>query len=173
MAQAVQTLTQIDQGQEGGSLLEAIFIPDDVEAVAAAARELAATPLAHVHLLGTNLLQTPAALQYGDLLQGIVFADGFLANDADPVVKAFAADYRQQFQQAPTYLAAQGYSSMRLLAQAQKDAPSVGRGDFAQKLERQSPPSGFSLFKNFSAEREAELAIKIITIRDKQFQVEH
>jgi branched-chain amino acid transport system substrate-binding protein len=174
VAQAVQTLTQINHGSEGPPLLEAIFIPDEANVVAAIAKELAATPLlAHVHLLGTNILQTPAALPYSDLLDGILFADGFFAGDADPAVKAFVADYRQQFEQTPTYLAAQGYSSMALLAQAQKDSPELSRENFAQKLQHQTRPPGFSLFKEFNLDRETVLSTKIITIRAKEFQLAH
>ena len=66
LAQAVQTLIQINPGQEGLPSLDAVFIPDDANVVAAIAKEIAATPLAHVHLLGTNILQTPATLQYAD-----------------------------------------------------------------------------------------------------------
>jgi branched-chain amino acid transport system substrate-binding protein len=174
VAQAVQTLTQINHGPEGAPPLDAIFIPDEADMVAAIAKELAATPLlAHVHLLGTNLLHAPATLSFSNLLTGILFADGFFAGDADPAVKAFTADYRQQFQQAPTYLAAQGYSSMRLLAQAQKDSPELSREDFAQKLPHQTQPPGFSLFKEFNLDREATLTTKIITIQDKEFQLAH
>ncbi len=173
MAQAVQTLTQINPGPEGVPGLDAVFIPDEANIVAAIAKEIASSPLAHVRLLGTNLLQTPTTLEYGKVLEGILFPDGFSAADADPAVKAFVADYRQRFQQPPNYLAAQGYSSMRLLAETQKDSPGLTRGEFAQKLQHQTQPPGFSLFKGFNAEREAEMTTKILTIRDREFQLEH
>ena len=173
LAQAVQTLIQANTGQEGLPSLDAVFIPDEADMVAAIAREIAATPLAHVHLLGTNILQTPATLQYADLLNGILFPDGFFAADTDPAVKAFVADYRQRFEQSPTYLAAQGYSSMRLLAEAQKDFSGLSRSEFADTLRHQTQPAGFSLFRGFNHEREAELKTKIITIEDKKFELEH
>ena len=173
LAQAVQTLIQAHTGQEGLPSLDAVFIPDEPGMVAAIAREIAATPLAHVHLLGTNILQTPATLQYADLLKGILFPDGFFAGDTDPAVKAFVADYRQRYEQSPTYLAAQGYSSMRLLAEAQKDFSGLSRSEFADTLRHQTQPAGFSLFRGFNHEREAELKTKIITIEDKKFELEH
>ena len=169
----MQTLIQINPGQEGLPDLDAVFIPDEANLVAAIAKEISATPLAHVHLLGTNILQTPATLQYADLLEGILFPDGFFAADTDPAVKAFVADYRQRFEQSPTYLAAQGYSSMRLLAEAQKDFSGLSRSEFADNLHHQTQPSGFSLFRGFNHEREAELNPKILTVRDKEFHLEH
>ena len=173
LAQAVQTLIQINSGEENLPSLDAVFIPDDANVVAAIAKEMAATPLAHVHLLGTNILQTPATLDYADVLEGILFPDGFFAADDDPAVKAFVADYRQRYRQAPTYLAAQGYSSMGLLAGALKDFAGLSRKEFADILYHQSPPTGFSLFKGFNAEREAETTTKIITVKDKEFQLEN
>jgi branched-chain amino acid transport system substrate-binding protein len=169
----VQTLTQINPGAEGLPSLDAVFIPDEANIVTAVAKEIASTPLAHVRLVGTNILHTPTTLEYGEVLNGIIFPDGFFAADADPAVKAFVADYRQRFQQLPNYLAAQGYSSMRLLAETQKDSPGLTREKFAQKLRDQTQPPGFSLFKGFNAEREAEITTKILTIQDKKFQLEY
>ena len=173
LAQAVQTLVQVNSGEDNQPSLDAVFVPDDANVVAAIAKEIAATPLAHVHLLGTNILQTPATLEYADVLQGILFPDGFFAADTDPAVKAFAADYRQRYRQAPSYLAAQGYSSMRLLAEAQKDFTGLSRKEFAETLYHLNQPAGFSLFKGFNADREAETAAKIITIKNKEFQLEN
>jgi branched-chain amino acid transport system substrate-binding protein len=173
VAQAVQTLSQINPGAEGLPSLDAVFIPDEANLVAAVAKAIASTPLAHVRVLGTNILHTPTTLEYGEVLSGILFPDGFFAADSDPAVKAFVADYRQRFQQPPNYLAAQGYSSMRLLAETLNNFPGLTRGEFAQKLRHQTPPPGFSLFKGFNVDREAELTTKILTIRDKEFQLEH
>ncbi len=172
LTQAVQTLAQITPGPDGVPALEAIFIPDEANVVASVAQAIAATPLARVRLLGTNILHTPATLEQGVVLEGILFPDGFFAADSDPAVKAFVADYQQRFQRSPGYLAAQGYSSMRLLVETQKDFPTITRGEFAQKLRHQTQPPGFSLFKGFNVEREAELTTKILTIRAKEFQLE-
>lgn len=170
--QAVHTLTQVNPGQAGAPSLDAVFIPDEANVVAAIAKEISATTLPHVRLLGANILHTQATLPYAEVLAGILFPDGFFAGDTDPAVKAFVADYRQRFQQTPTYLAAQGYSSMRLLAQSQKDFAGQSRKEFAEKLQHQSQPPGFSLFRNFNTEREAEFPTKILTIQDREFQLE-
>jgi ABC-type branched-subunit amino acid transport system substrate-binding protein/Tfp pilus assembly protein PilF len=172
-AQAVQTLIQANPGQDGVPPLDAVFIPDEANIVAAIAKEISASPLPHVRLLGTNILQTPVALEYAEALAGILFPDGFFVGDGDPTVKAFVADYRQRFGQTPTYLAAQGYSSMLLLAQTQKDLIGLSRKEFADELRHQTQPPGFSLFKGFNPEREAELTTKVLTIQDREFQLEH
>ncbi len=171
IAQAVQTLAQIPANVTGGPVIDAIFIPDEAPAAAAVATELALTPLQGVRLLGTNLLHTPAALKQSDLLAGLLFVDGFLASAGDPLTKAFVADFRQRFNQAPGYLAAQGYSSMRLLAETIRQNPSLSRQELASQLQHQTPPPGFSLFKGFNHEREADVVTKIITIKQGQFVV--
>ncbi|MGQ9921988.1 MAG: ABC transporter substrate-binding protein [Desulfobacca sp.] len=172
LAQAVQTLTQIPANLTGGPVLDAIFIPDAAPMVAAAAQELGLTNLKGVPLLGTNLVHTPAALQQGDILAGLLFADGFLATAPDPLVKAFVADFRQRYQHPPGYLAAQGYSSMRLLAETIRQNPALSRQELAPQLQLQQPPPGFSLFQGFTYEREAKVATKTITIRQGQFVAE-
>jgi|GEM_PF-516080 len=167
-AQAVQTLTQIPAAP-GQLPFEAIFIPDTPPGVAAIAAALAQTPLQPVRLLGTNLLHTPEALKHGDILEGLLCVDAFLANDPDPHTKAFVADFRQRFQQAPGYLAAQGYSSLRLLAETLRQYPDSRGRELATHLQQQGPPPGFTLFRGFDQDREAEVATKIIVIRQGQF----
>lgn len=172
VAGVVQTLTQISPGPDGVPALDAVFIPDEAAVAASVAQAIASAGLNRVRLLGTNILHFPETLLYADSLEGILFSDGFLATDPDPSVIAFVADFRHRFQQTPGYLAAQGYSSMRLLAETLKDFPGLGRTEFAQKLRHQTQPPGFSLFKVFNADREAELAIKIVTIKGKAFHLE-
>lgn len=172
LSQAVQTLTQLNPGQEGLPSLDAVFIPDEANIVAAIAKELSSTPL-HPRILGTNILQAPATLQYAEVLDGMLFSDGFFPGDDDPAVRAFTADYKQRFGQTPTYLAAQGYSSMRLLAAAQKEFTGLSRQEFAERLRRQSQPPGFSLSRGFNHDREAEIAGKILTIREGKFELEY
>lgn len=171
LAQAVQTLTTVNPGPDGRPSLDAVFIPDEDRAVAAVASVLASTSQFRMPLLGTNILHTPSALQHDARLDGIFFPDGFFAGDPDPAVRAFVSDYQQQFQQTPSYLAAQGYSSLRLAGEALQGSPGIGRGEFAQKLSQQLPPPGFTLFKSFNTVREAQLAIKILTIRGQEFQL--
>jgi ABC-type branched-subunit amino acid transport system substrate-binding protein len=112
-------------------------------------------------------------LQYAEVLDGMLFSDGFFPGDDDPAVRAFTADYKQRFGQTPTYLAAQGYSSMRLLAAAQKEFTGLSRQEFAEKLRHQSQPPGFSLSRGFNHDREAEIAGKILTIREGKFELEY
>lgn len=171
VVQAVRTLAQIPANLTGGPAIEAIFIPDEAAVLAAAAQELALTPLHGVRLLGTNLLQTPATLKYSDVLANTLFVDAFAASDPEPLAKAFSADFRARYQKAPGYLAAQGYSSMRLLAETIRQNPSANRQELAADLQQQGPPPGFSLFKRFDHERQAEVATRIITIRQGQFVV--
>ena len=115
------TLTELAESlkpqAEGAPATTALFIPDEAAAVAAIAGGLAGTPLKGVQLLGTNLLNsaniTPAQLT---ALQGIIFPDAFYAGDPNPEAQKFIAAYRQQYGEAPDYLAAQGYTVFQVIA---------------------------------------------------------
>ncbi len=169
LAQAVQTLAQMPAPEQGGPAVDAIFIPDEAKIIAALSQELARTPLQGCRLLGTNILAGPDTLRYQEHLAGLLFVDGFLAGEADPAAKAFAADYRQKYKQSPGYLAAQGYSSLRLLAAAISQRPDANREELASTLHNLKPPAGFTLFQGFTHEREAEVATVIITIGPGHF----
>jgi branched-chain amino acid transport system substrate-binding protein len=168
VSQAVQVLVQIPTTMPDQLPIEALFIPDIASNVAAIASQVSQTPLRGVRLLGTNLLNTPETLKFRDVLEKVLFVDGFFAQDADPAVKAFVADYRQRYQKVPSYLAAQGYSSLRLVAETLRQHPGATGADLAGHLQKQGPPGGFTLFRGFNPEREAEVTTKILTIRQGQ-----
>ncbi len=168
VSQAVQTLLQLPTPGSGQPAVEALFIPDTAPIVAAVAAQLHQTALRDVRLLGTNLLNAPETLKFSDVLERVLFVDGFFAQDADPAVKAFVADFRQRYQKSPNYLAAQGYSSLRLVAATLRQHPEATGADLAWQLQQQGPPAGFSLFRGFNQEREAEVVTKIISLRQGQ-----
>lgn len=150
---------------------DALFIPDEAAMVAALAVQLAASPAAGIQLLGTNLMHSPVALENASVLSGILFPDAFFIHDPAPAVKAFVESYRERYTQNPTYLAAQGYSAVKLLAEVLKANPGLTRAEFARRLAEWRPVSEVPFSQGFDHQREAELEIKILTIRDGQFQL--
>jgi ABC-type branched-subunit amino acid transport system substrate-binding protein len=149
----------------------AIFIPDDAATVAGLARQLSAVSLGGAQLLGTNLLHNPRiAPEQLTALQGVVFPDAFFAGDSNPAVQSFVAAYRQQYGEAPDYLAAQGYVIIRLMGQLAASG-GLSRADLPQKLLSLRGIPDLPWFKGFNPQREEEAAIYLLTVKDGQIQM--
>ncbi len=151
---------------------EALFIPDDLGAVALIAKQLAATPLKQVRLMGTNLAH-PAEGQEEQVrnVDGLIFTDAFYAGDPNPAVGQFLDAYRRQFGEAPDYLAAQGYAIVKMLVSLLEAEPTVTRADLPQKLLECKNFPDLPWFRGFSPERLAEISIYILTIEEGRAKI--
>ena len=165
-------LTTWQSGSEGNPAFEALFIPDDARTVAAIAAQVAKQPFAKVQLLGSNLAH-PKKGQTGidQALNGILFPDAFFAGDPNPAVQKFIAAYRQRYGKDPDYLAAQGYMAVRLMAHVLAGQTPPTRAELPQKLVALRDVPDLPWFKGFAADRQAELALYILTIKDGQVQI--
>jgi ABC-type branched-subunit amino acid transport system substrate-binding protein len=173
VAEAIATLARTYRPHPDASVaFDALFIPDDARAVLKLASELAGSPLAGVRLVGTNLMYSPkVGSQAPTALQGLLFPEAFFVDDPDPEIKAFVEAYKNKYSKIPHYLAAQGYSSIKLAHELLKKMPDASREDLARALVDLRPVSGVPLFRGFNAEREAELNINILTIQDGQMKI--
>ncbi len=150
----------------------ALFIPDDAEAVAAIAGQLANASLGGIQLLGTNLLHNPRITpEQLTALQGVVFPDAFFTGDSNPAVQSFIAAYRQQYGEAPDYLAAQGYVVIRLMGQLAAAGGPLSRTELPQKLMSCKDVPDLPWFKGFNPQREEDAAIYLLTVKDGQIQM--
>ena len=82
-------------------------------------------------------------------VEGGVFADGFFAESANPVVQEFVERYRKRFQATPSLFAAQGYDAARLAVEpsgegATSERPSRDYLMMQHDLPTLSGPGGFS-----------------------------
>jgi branched-chain amino acid transport system substrate-binding protein len=150
----------------------ALFIPDDAATVATIVGSLADTPLKGIQLLGTNLLHN-ANLPEAQLkaLQGIIFPDAFFAGDPNPEVQKFIAAYRQQYGEAPDYLAAQGYVVVRVLARVLETPQALSRMALPQQLLTLKGVPGLPWFQGFNAQREENAALYLLTITSGGIQM--
>jgi len=157
---------------EVATVATALFIPDDAATVAAIAGGLADTPLKGIQLLGTNLLHS-ASVTAAQLtaLQGVIFPDAFFSGDPDPEVQKFIAAYRQQYGEAPDYLAAQGYTVFRVMARAAESPQAQTRMALPQQLLTLSGVPGLPWFRKFNSQREEETALYLLTITDGSVRV--
>jgi branched-chain amino acid transport system substrate-binding protein len=156
----------------GTSAATALFIPDDAATVAAIAGGLAGTPLQGAQLLGTNLISN-ANLAEPQLtaLQGIIFPDAFFAGDPNPAVAKFIAAYRQQYGEAPDYLAAQGYVAVRLMARLVKSHQALSRNALPQQLLNLKAVPSLPWFRGFNDQREEDAALYLLTISGSAVQM--
>jgi branched-chain amino acid transport system substrate-binding protein len=165
-------LTAFQHGTEGVASFGALFIPDDAVTVAAIAGQTAQSPLGKVQLLGTNLAKprqnSPGTTQ---ALEGILFPDAFFNNDPNPAVQNFVAAYRQHYGTEPDYLAAQGYMVVRLVRHLLEGQTPVTRKDLPQKLMSLRDIPNLPWFKGFAPDRQAELALYILTIKNGRVEM--
>lgn len=166
-------LTAFQPGTAGSPSFEALFVPDDAATVGALKTQAAQNPLGKVQFLGTNLAKPRKGSTVSTIqaLEGILFPDAFFIKDSSPGVQTFVTAYRQRYGAEPDYLAAQGYMAVRLLAQLLESQRRVSREDLPQKLMavRTLPPLPW--FQGFAPNRQAELNLYILTIKNGRVEM--
>jgi branched-chain amino acid transport system substrate-binding protein len=161
----------VAQGPETAAAT-ALFIPDDATAVSAIAGQLANSPLAGVQLLCTNLLHNPGITpDQAAALNGVWFSDAFFDGDPNPAVQSFVAAYRQQYGEAPDYLAAQGYLLVRLFGRLAKSGRPLSRADLASQLSSLKADPDLPWFRGFNRQGEEEAVIYLLTYQDGRVQM--
>ena len=169
---ALATLRSAYQTSSGAPGFEALFIPDDAATVAAAVGQLEGNGLKNLLILGTNLLHSPnLAAAEAQTLEGALFPGAFYAQDPSPGVQDFIKAYRQQYGEAPDYLAAQGYTVAKLLLKALGEEKTPQRTALPQKLLALKEFSDLPWFKGFNADREAALSLYLLTIKNGAVQL--
>jgi outer membrane PBP1 activator LpoA protein len=123
---------------------EALFIPDSAGNVGLIAPHLAFQNVLGVRLLGTSDWHDRGLLSLaGQHVDGAVFPTGFFAGSTQPQLKEFQAAYQRAFAKTPSYLAAQSYDAMQLLAR-ELLAGANERGEVGRRLRSGSLHAGAS-----------------------------
>uniref|UniRef100_A0A7C3WQL4 Leucine-binding protein domain-containing protein n=1 Tax=Desulfobacca acetoxidans TaxID=60893 RepID=A0A7C3WQL4_9BACT len=165
-------LAKIQPGTEAASVIDALFIPDDAPTTAGILGQLDDHPLRRVLILGTNLVRpTVSQKELARNLEGVLFPDAFFADDPAPEVQKFVAAFRQRYGEEPDYLAAQGYLVVRLVSKLWEADPRLARADLPRKLQALARVPELPWFLGFTPEREAELALYLLTVKDGQVQL--
>ncbi|MFZ5450394.1 MAG: ABC transporter substrate-binding protein [Thermodesulfobacteriota bacterium] len=171
-APALTTLKAVFYEQQGSPGFQALFIPDDAATVAAAAGQLEGFGLKNLQLLGTNLLHVPDLPEAeARALEGAMFPGAFYAQDPSAAVQEFITAYRQQYNENPDYLAAQGYTVAKLFLKALAGDKDRQRAELPGKLAALKEFPDLPWFKGFNAEREAELSLYLFTIKNGAVQL--
>ncbi len=120
---------------QGG--FDALFLPDNAKRVALIAPQLVYYGVKNVMLLGINSWNNDdLARKAGAYLTRSVFVTGFFARStANPEVAPFASAYEDTFQHAPTFLAAVGYDTARIVGEVMRHG-AADRNDLRRRLFR-------------------------------------
>lgn len=122
---------------DDGAPFEALFIPDQVQAVSLIAPQLPYYNVVGVTLLGTNLWGEASLVQAGGAyVEHALFATPYFPEGTSPRIRAFSEKYRRIYGSAPSYLEAQAYDAMMLFLQARHGSrsSSMDRKDLLHNL---------------------------------------
>ena len=149
---------------------DAIFVPGyytEAGLVVLQARELGIT----VPLLGGDGWEAPELLQIGGkALENTFYSTHFSPENTDPAVQSFVSKYKTKYNAVPDAMAALGYDSALVLADAIKRAGSTDGTALRDALAATKDVPGATGKTTIDENRNARKAAVIITIKDGQFK---
>jgi len=150
---------------------DAILVPGyytDVGLIVAQARQLGIT----VPLFGGDGWEAPELLQIAgaQALQGTYYSTHFSPDNTDPLAQKFVAAFRAKYGETPDAMAALGYDSALVLADAIKRAGSTEGAKIRDALAATKDFAGATGVTTLDANRDASKGAVIITVKDGKFQ---
>jgi len=150
---------------------DAILVPGyytDVGLIVAQARQLGIT----VPLFGGDGWEAPELMQIAgaDALQGTYYSTHFSPENTDPVAQKFVAAFRAKFGETPDAMAALGYDSALVLADAIKRAGTTDGPQVRDALAATKDFPGATGATTLDEKRDASKGAVIITTKDGKFQ---
>jgi branched-chain amino acid transport system substrate-binding protein len=150
---------------------EALFVPGyytEVGLIARQARELGLT----APLFGGDGWESSELVSIGgDAVEGDYFSTHFSPEEQDAVVEKFVQDFRAKFGNTPDAMAALGYDSAVLLADAIKRAGSTDGPKVRDALAATKDFPGITGKITIDSERNAKKALVILQIKDGKFHL--
>jgi len=148
-----------------GTQTEAIFLPGyytDVGNVALQARKLGV----NATLLGGDGWDSAKLTEIGgEAIEGAYYSNHYSHEEQRPEVQEFVKKYQAKFSQVPDGLAALGYDSARLLAEAMGRSPSLGGKDLAAALAATRDFKGVTGTISIDADRNAKKSAVILQVK--------
>ncbi len=150
---------------------DAIFVPGyytEAGLIVAQARQLGIT----VPLFGGDGWEAPELIQIaGSALEGTYYSTHFSAENEDPKIKKFVADFRAKNNgETPDAMAALGYDSAMVLADAIKRAGTTDGPKLRDALAATKDYAGLTGKTTLDAQRNATKPAVIITVKDGKFK---
>ncbi|RYG81024.1 ethanolamine utilization protein EutJ, partial [bacterium] len=149
---------------------EAILVPGyytDVGLIVSQARQLGIT----VPLFGGDGWEAPELLQIaGKALEGTYYSTHFSPDNTDPLAQKFVAAFKAKYNETPDAMAALGYDSAMVLADAIKRAGSTDGTKIRDALATTKGFPGATGATTLDDKRDASKGAVIITVKDGKFQ---
>lgn len=149
---------------------DAIFVPGyytDVGLIVSQARQLGIT----IPLFGGDGWEAPQLLEIGgDALEGTYYSTHFFYDSDDPAVQEFVTKFRERFNETPDAMAALGYDSARVLADAIRRAGSTDPDKIRDAIAATKDFPGATGKTTIDENRNASKPAVIITVEDGQFK---
>lgn len=150
---------------------DAIFVPGyytDAGLIVAQARQLGI----NVPLFGGDGWEAPELIQIaGSALEGTYYSTHFSAENDDPKVQKFVAAYRAKYNgETPDAMAALGYDSAMVLADAIKRAGTVESQKLRDAIAATKDYEGVTGKTTLDEHRDASKSAVIITVKDGKFK---
>ncbi|HJQ30646.1 MAG TPA: ABC transporter substrate-binding protein [Pyrinomonadaceae bacterium] len=156
----------VQLAEVGAAQPDVVFIPGyylEAGLLARQAREVGIS----VPLLGGDGWDSPRLYEIGgDALKGDFFSTHFSAEDTDPQVQRFVADYRRLFTSTPDSFAATAYDAARIVLDAVGRASSLEHGAVRDALAATRDFPGVTGTVTFDAERNAVKPVVVVRIGD-------
>jgi len=154
----------VQLAEVGAAHPDLIFIPGYYMEVGLLARQ-ARTLGINVPLVGGDGWDSPRLVQIGgQAIAGGYFTTHFSAEDPDPQVQRFVADYRRLFGVPPDSFSATAYDAARIMLAAIERAPTLERAAVRDALAATTNFSGVTGSVTFNPERNAVKPIVVVSI---------
>jgi branched-chain amino acid transport system substrate-binding protein len=156
----------VQVAEVGAAMPDVIFIPGYYLEAGLLARQARALGI-EVPLVGGDGWDSPRLYEIGgQALAGGFFSSHFSAEDPDPQVQRFVADYRRLFIATPDSFAATAYDAARIMLAAVARAPKLERDAIRDALAATRDFPGVTGTVTFNAERNAVKSIVVVRIGD-------
>jgi branched-chain amino acid transport system substrate-binding protein len=164
--------TQAKDGGAGQSLpkiinFDALFIPDSYQAVKMIVPQLVYNDIQGVRLLGLSGWNSPELLTMENgYLEGAIFTDGFFAESAHPEAVDFVDRFSAAYGRKPDVMEALVFDAAGMAVKIIAENKGATREKFRDALQNISRYSGVTGRTSFSALREAEKDVFVLTVKD-------
>jgi branched-chain amino acid transport system substrate-binding protein len=156
----------VQLAEVGAARPDVLFIPGYYMEVGLLARQARSLGI-DMPLVGGDGWDSPRLTQLGGLaLAGSYFTTHFSAEDPDPQVQRFVADYRRLYGTAPDSFAATAYDAARILLAAIERAPTLERAAIREALAATKEFPGVTGPVTFNQERNAVKPIVVVRLGD-------
>jgi branched-chain amino acid transport system substrate-binding protein len=154
----------VQLAEVGAAQPDVLFVPGYYSEVGLIARQARALGL-NVPLVGGDGWDSPRLTQIGgEALAGGLFTTHFSAEDPDPQVQRFVADYRRLYGSAPDSFSATAYDATRIVLAAIERAPTLERAAVRDSLAATRDFPGVTGAVTFNSERNAVKPIVVVRI---------